>query len=156
MKMPVRRTDRMITEAEAVAILDSAEYGVLSTADADGAPYGVPINFVRDGDTLIFHGALEGRKLACMRHEPRVSFCAVGRTQVLPGEFTTEYESVIVEGTAEIVEDEQRKTADLMKLCEKYSADFPDAARKAIQGSLHRTSVFEVKIQSVSGKGKKE
>lgn len=151
----IRRRDRVITEAEALAVLDAAEYGVLSVVGADGVPYGVPINFVRDGDTLIFHCAPEGRKLECMRRQPRVSFCAVGRTRVLPGEFTTEYESVVVEGTATIIEDETRKIADLMKLCEKYSAEHLPAAETYIRRSLHRTGIFEIRMETVTGKGKK-
>lgn len=151
----IRRRDRVITEAEALAVLDTAEYGVLSVTGEDGVPYGVPINFVRDGDTLIFHCAPEGRKLVCMRHQPRVSFCAVGRTRVLPGQFSTEYESAVVEGMATIIEEEARKIADLRKLCEKYSAEYLDAAETYIRGSLHRTAIFEIRMEFITGKGKK-
>ena len=41
----LRRKDRAITEEESVALLNKAEYGVLSTAAENGKPYGVPLNF---------------------------------------------------------------------------------------------------------------
>lgn len=106
----MRRTDRAVTDAEAVLLLDTAEYGFLSTVGADGVPYGIPVNFVRDGNTLILHCAAEGRKIDNIRHSHSVSFCAVGRTEVLSSQFTARYESVIVSGTAECIEDADQKT----------------------------------------------
>lgn len=155
MKYAIRRGDRQINRDEALAILDHAEYGVLSMVGEDGLPYGIPINFARDGDLLVFHCAPEGRKLDCLRFRGRASFCAVGRTQVLPGKFTTEYESVLVEGPVVIVEDDRRKTEDLMILCRKFAPEHLAAAVKAIEKSLHRTGIFEMKIERISGKAKR-
>ena len=41
----VRRKDREIPFEEALAVLDSAEYGVLSTSSNDSVPYGVQVSF---------------------------------------------------------------------------------------------------------------
>lgn len=155
MAYEVRRKDRRIDSSEAMALLDQAEYGVLSMVGRDGEPYGIPINFARLGDRLVFHCAPEGRKLDCLRHESRVSLCVVGRTRVLPGKFTTEYESAVVRGVAEMVEDDRRKTECLMVLCRKYAPDHLREAEQAIRRSLHRTGIFEVRIESVSGKAKR-
>lgn len=156
MKYEIRRKNReMKDRKEILQLLDAAEYAVISMVDGDGVPYGIPINFAREGDRLIFHCATEGRKLECLRFHPRVSLCVVGRTRVLPGQFTTEYESVIVEGMAEIVEDERRKIDDLMVLCRKYSPGHLEAAKKAIEKSLHRTAIFEIRIESMAGKAKR-
>ena len=148
----MRRSDREIPLEEALAVLDSAEYGVLSLVDPQDKPYAVPISFVRDDNRLIFHCAIEGRKLDCIRHQPVVTFCAVGRTKILPGQFTTEYESVLIEGIAEIIENEQQKIDDLLKLCRKYAPDDLDAAEKMINNNLHRTAVIEIRMASVTGK----
>ena len=40
----VRRQDRLLDESSAMDLLRRAEWGVLSMRDADGAPYGVPVN----------------------------------------------------------------------------------------------------------------
>ena len=42
----VRRKDRALSREEAFEILALGEWGVLSTCDAEGWPYGVPINHV--------------------------------------------------------------------------------------------------------------
>ena len=99
----VRRQDRLMDEERALELLRESEYGVLSMQDVDGSGYGVPLNYVWDGDHSIYiHCAPEGHKLQALEHHPLVSFCIIGRVHLLPRNFTTEYESVILRGEAHI------------------------------------------------------
>ena len=92
----VRRQDRLMDEERALELLRESEYGVLSMQDVDGSGYGVPLNYVWDGDHSIYiHCAPEGHKLRALEQHPQVSFCIIGRVHLLPRNFTTEYESVI-------------------------------------------------------------
>ena len=50
----VRRQDRLMDEARAIELLSTSEYGVLSMVDQDGTAYGVPLNFVWDGESSIY------------------------------------------------------------------------------------------------------
>jgi nitroimidazol reductase NimA-like FMN-containing flavoprotein (pyridoxamine 5'-phosphate oxidase superfamily) len=54
----VRRKDREITSKEAIAILDAAEYGILSTVGEDGQPYGVPLCYAYKDNAIYFHCAV--------------------------------------------------------------------------------------------------
>lgn len=155
MKYEVRRKERQIGRDEAVEILDAAEFAVISMCGADRRPYGIPINFARDGERLVFHCAPEGRKLDCIRFQPRVSLCVVGRTEIQPGKFTTAYESVMIDGIAEIIDDERRKIDDLILICRKYDPENLDIAPDFIEKSLHRTVVFEIVIESMTAKAKR-
>ncbi len=152
MKYPMRREDRALTREQSLAVLDAAEHGVLSTVGADGTPYGIPLDFVRDGDTLILHGSVEGRKADNIKGDGRISFCVIGKTEVVPSKFTTRYESVIVSGRAEWIEDEDRKTASLMKLCERFTPDHLPAAKEAISKMLKITGVMIVTMETITGK----
>jgi nitroimidazol reductase NimA-like FMN-containing flavoprotein (pyridoxamine 5'-phosphate oxidase superfamily) len=108
MERKMRRADRSIPDSEAKEILRVGEYGILSTASVDGQPYGVPVSYSYVGDVIYFHCAVEGHKLENLSGNNQVSFCVVGKTQVLPDKFATNYESVIVFGKAfEVTEDEQ-------------------------------------------------
>jgi hypothetical protein len=91
----LRRKDRAITEEEAIALLNKAEYGVLSTVTENGKPYGVPLNFCIIDHCIYFHCAIEGQKIENIKQNESVSFCAVGNTEILPDKFGTKYESVI-------------------------------------------------------------
>ena len=59
----MRRKDRAITEEEAMNLLNKSEYGVLSTVDENGEPYGVPMNFCIIEHFIYFHCAVEGQKI---------------------------------------------------------------------------------------------
>lgn len=150
----MRRTDRRLDDTEAREILARGAHGVLSTVGPDGAPYGVPLSYcVRDG-AIYVHCAREGRKLDHLAREPRVSFCVVGATRVLPEEFGTLYESAVVEGTArEAIGDE--KQAALEGLLAKYSPDHVDEGLRYIDALRDETRVFRIDVASLSGKARR-
>ncbi|MDB1923506.1 pyridoxamine 5'-phosphate oxidase family protein [Clostridium tertium] len=107
----IRRKDRKIEISEAIDMLEICEYGVLSTVNENGYPYGVPLSYVYANDSIYFHSAVEGDKLENIKNNDKVSFCVVGQTDVLPDKFSTKYEIVIIFGRAkEVFEDEKKKT----------------------------------------------
>ncbi|MDU1566241.1 MAG: pyridoxamine 5'-phosphate oxidase family protein [Clostridium sp.] len=46
----IRRKDRKIEISEAIDMLEICEYGVLSTVNENGYPYGVPLSYVYAND----------------------------------------------------------------------------------------------------------
>jgi nitroimidazol reductase NimA-like FMN-containing flavoprotein (pyridoxamine 5'-phosphate oxidase superfamily) len=151
----LRRKDRAITEEEAMALLSRAEYGVLSTVSENGKPYGVPLNFCIIDRCIYFHCAVEGRKIDNIKQNKSVSFCTVGNTEILPDQFGTKYESVIVSGEVEEVFDDNKQIA-LEGLLHKYSADFFDKGLKYIEALREKTRVFKITTNSLSGKARKQ
>ena len=85
----IRRKDRILDNELAIRLLEEAEYGFLAMSGINGYGYGIPINYVKEGDSIYFHCAPEGDKLECLRENPKVSFTVVGATQIVPGKFTT-------------------------------------------------------------------
>ncbi|MDP8322708.1 MAG: pyridoxamine 5'-phosphate oxidase family protein [Candidatus Stygibacter australis] len=150
----LRRKDRLINEQSANKILVEGEYGVLSTVDEHGQPYGVPLNYAYQDRCIYFHAAHMGHKIDNIAYNDRVSFCVVGKTKVIQSEFTTKYESVICFGKAGIVEGEEKKKG-LMGLIEKYSPDYLNAGLKAIEKSLKNVAVIKLEIEYISGKASK-
>lgn len=149
----VRRQDRLMGEEQARELLHRAEYGFLALATEEGG-YGVPINYAIDGSTIYLHCALEGRKLRAIEHDARVSFCVVGRVEVVPEEFSTQYESVIVAGRARIVESETEKRTALRLIVEKYAAEHMEQGMQAIERSVSRTAIIAIEASRFSGKVK--
>ena len=149
----LRRKDRAITEEEAIALLNKAEYGVLSTVTENGEPYGVPLNFCVIDHCIYFHCAVEGRKIDNIKQNKSVSFCAVGNTEILPDKFGTKYESVIVSGEVEEVFDMNKQLA-LEGLLHKYSLEFIDKGIKYIEGLKEKTRVFKITINKLTGKAR--
>ena len=155
MERKIRRADRAIPESEAKEILQAGEYGILSTVSVDGQPYGVPVSYRYTGDVIYFHCAVEGHKLENLSGNNKVSFCVVGKTQVLPDKFATNYESVIVFGKAFEVTDDDKHTG-LLELLEKYSPGFIDKGLRYIEGDGHKARVYKIVIESMTGKSRKK
>ncbi|WP_291571261.1 pyridoxamine 5'-phosphate oxidase family protein [Clostridium sp. UBA4548] len=147
----MRRSDKAISETEAIDLLTKGEYGILSTVGDNGYSYGVPLSYGYKNGNLYFHGATEGAKLENLAYSNKVSFTVVGPTKVLPSAFSTNYESVIVFGTAEFLQGEE-KIEGLKVILEKYSPEFMDSGVKYINNDENKTKVFKVKIEKITGK----
>ena len=150
----IRRKDREISLQETVEIIDAAEYGVLSTVDNDGQPYGVPVNYVHKDNAIYFHCAVNGQKNDNIAQNAKVSFCVVGNTKVLPESFGTLYESAVAFGTAGEVHDAERHRA-LVWLLEKYCSDFMKSGLQYIDSKDKITKVFKIEISHISGKARR-
>ena len=152
MNREMRRKDRQMSDEAAVELLQHGEYGVLSTVDEEGQPYGVPVNYVYDGkNSIYFHGAKEGHKLDNLRIHPEVCFTVVGNHQVMDWKFSTAYESVIVFGVAEEVTEDEKYQA-LKMLAMKYSPNYMDKFEKDIDTSIIPTQVMKINVQHLTGK----
>ena len=149
----MRRQDKALPDQGATQLLLDGEYGVMSTVDADGQPYGVPLNYVYMDGCVYFHCARTGHKLENIAANPKVSFTVVGRTEVLPAEFSTGFESVVAFGRAEVVHGDEWHKA-LMGLLEKYCADHVEAGRTYIEQHAKQTKVVRIKLERITGKAK--
>ncbi len=149
----VRRQDRLLNEEGALALLRAAEYGVLSVQAEEGGGYGIPIHFAWDGaGSLFFHCAPEGRKLRCLKRCPRASFCIVGAVRTRPRQFGTDYESLILHGTARADLDDEERMSALLLLAAKYLPEDPEACRKCAEALFRRTDVIRMDVEAWTGK----
>jgi nitroimidazol reductase NimA-like FMN-containing flavoprotein (pyridoxamine 5'-phosphate oxidase superfamily) len=155
MTRPLRREDRRLDDAEAMALLKRGEFGMLSTVDAHNHPYGIPVNFVVMEEKIYFHCATEGHKLENITGNPTVSFCVVGHTELMPEKFATRYESVVVSGEARTVDDPVQKKNALRALVVKYSPDHIAAGELYIDKLIDKAAVVEITIANLSGKARR-
>ena len=152
---PLRRVDRAASRDEALETLDAAPFVVVSTADVDGMPYGVPLSFVRRGNTLYFHASSEGgHKTDCFRRDHRV--CATAVTDVRAffegGDFSTSYRSAMAFGRIrEVTEPLEFKRA-LVDLCTKYLPEHKRDIGRAMEAEGPCTAVWALDIDALSGK----
>ena len=150
----MRRRDREMPKEFALEIADKCEYAVLSMVDAD-APYAVPVSIARDGDSIYFHCAKEGRKTDILKAYPRVCLVCVGDVRPAEDKFTTEYESAIITGNAREVLKESEKIRALRVISERYTPSNMSRFEAAVEKSLARTAVWKIDIATISGKRKK-
>lgn len=155
MSRSIRREDRRLDDAAAKSLLIKGEYGILSTLDRNNQPYGIPVNYVVMEESIFFHCATEGHKLENITANKRVSFCVVGKAELIPEKFSTRYESVIVSGDADIIEDSVQKKNALRAMVNKYAPDHMTSGENYIDKLMDQTAVVRVSIDHLSGKARK-
>ena len=153
----VRRQDRTLEEERAFKILENGEYGVLSMCSADGeGAYGIPLSYAwNHKESVYIHCAPNGRKLQCINACDKVSFCVVGRTNVIAEKFTTGYESIVMRCTAHHNLPEEERREALRIFVGKYCPEFAAMGEEYAAKSFHRTEIIPFDIQEMSGKTKK-
>jgi hypothetical protein len=150
----IRDTHKQVTHDEAMDILGQAEYGVLSTIDKDGYPYGLPLHYIVLEDAVYLHCALEGHILDNISDNNRVCFTVVGYSELVTSSFTANYESVIVFGKSNLVE-ESEKANMLKALVQKYSPEYYDKGMKVIDSFKDKCSVIRIDVEHMTGKRKR-
>lgn len=155
----MRRHDREQSLEFSLALIDKAPHGIAAFSTPDGAPYCIPLSFVRIGEFLYFHCAMEGYKVDLLRADPRVCVTFVGEDSpafLEPSMYTTYFQSAVVCGTAREVTEPEEKTEALRALCEKLlPAHMGQAFERAIDQSLSVTMIWKISMDQVTGKAKR-
>lgn len=168
----MRRKDRELDKQKALEILDDACFATLSCTDENSQIFSIPISMVRDGMSVFIHGAKTGSKARLYQNGKNVELVAVSQNQTPSPSFefcqsikddstalgssvfTTEYFSVVAKTKAYEITNDAQKIKALRLLCEKYTPEYMQYFDTAAKGSLHKTSIYELKIQSISAKAK--
>ncbi|MBK8030033.1 MAG: pyridoxamine 5'-phosphate oxidase family protein [Chloroflexi bacterium] len=157
----VRRSDRAVTDEAWIAeMLTHAPIGTLATVH-EGQPFINSNLFVYDAQNqaIYTHTAQVGRTRANVEGDAKVCFSVSDMGRLLPAdealEFSVEYSGVVVFGRATLIEGEQAERA-LQMLLDKYFPHLQSGRdyRPITLDELKRTSVFQISIDSWSGKRK--
>ncbi|MEP7134226.1 MAG: pyridoxamine 5'-phosphate oxidase family protein [Chloroflexota bacterium] len=141
------------------AFLKEAQVGHIATS-IDGQPFINPTTFWYDeaDHQIVFHSNVAGRVRSNIESNPKVSLEASELGKLLPSnvalEFSLQFRSVVVFGTAHIVTDSAEARRLLYGLISKY---FPTMSagkeyREITDKELRATSIYTIQIEAWSGK----
>jgi uncharacterized protein len=141
------------------AFLREAKVGHIASA-RDSQPFLNPTTFWFDeaNHQIIFHSNITGRVRSNIESNPRVCFEASELGKMLPAnvalEFSLQFRSVILFGSARLVTASEEARRVLYGLIHKY---FPSMTagkefREITDKELKRTSVYAIRIEEWSGK----
>ena len=140
---PLRRRDRQLTEDEALQIVRHAPHAVLSTADAAGVPYGVPVNAVYAEGNVYWHGTF-------MKSRKGDNIEAVD----VPA-YSVNYASAVLEGTASRITDARERKEAALLICAQHVP-----GQSAEQNSAYydregdTVEVWKMTVTRISGKSR--
>lgn len=149
----MRRSERALSREQTIAILQTSNVCVLAMVDASERPYAVPINYAWIDGKLIFHSAVEGRKMRALRANPDVCVVVVPRAEIVPEKLTTAYASAVVFGRARVVDDQEEKRALILRMTDAMSKPDP-ASPRALKcaDDVERYAIVEIVPEFASGK----
>jgi hypothetical protein len=152
----VREPQRAVYDRDAVyQILDEAFLCHVGFA-LEGQPYVIPTSYGRDGDVLYIHGSAASRMLRNL--DNGIPVCVT--VTLLDGlviarsvfNHSMNYRSVVILGTATLVEDPVEKLTALRALSEHIIPGRWDDARQPNDKELKATSVLKLPISEFSAK----
>jgi hypothetical protein len=156
----VREPQRAIYDRDTVnQILDEAflcHVGFVANSNSDSQPYVIPTSYGRNGDVLYIHGSAASRMLRNL--DQGVPVCIT--VTLVDGlvlarsvfNHSMNYRSVVILGTATLVDDPAEKLAALRALSEHILPHRWDDARQPNEKELKATSVLRLPITEFSAK----
>jgi uncharacterized protein len=152
-----RKRERGSHERAAIdAILDEALIAHLGIADESGQPFVIPTLHARMGEHVYLHGSIASRALRALRDgAPACLTVSLLDGLVLARavmHHSANYRSVMLLGTARIVESPQEKLAALEAIVEHIVPGRSSEARAPSENELKATAVLALPIEEASAK----
>ena len=139
--------------AECEKIIDGTFHGIMVFSCGDDAPYGVPLNHAYYNGRFYFHCAPHGRKLDCIRRNPKVTYIIKkyygdARRFESAKRCHGNWESVIATGRARIIEEREELKTTFRTFMKYYGED----DYKVSEELLEKTRAIVVDVEEMSAR----
>lgn len=161
MKQIFTITDKKIIEE----LLAEVEYGSLALCK-ENRPYSVPLNFVKVGDVLYFHGAKRGRKIDILKENSYASLSVVKSYSMIQSYFSSKenlacpatqfFKSIIIDGKVEFVEEYDEKVMALEALMQKLQKEgrYKPLSEEVYEKAINATTLYKLIPEETQAKFK--
>jgi uncharacterized protein len=147
------RTHFIHDRNEIDAILKQCKTCFVAMSD-NNVPYLLPLNFAMDGDRVILHSAQKGRMWETIKKNPKVCINWILGEELawqdiqVACSYRVKSRSVMVEGTAETVDDLEEKE----KIVRKFMTQYSDLPFKFNEPAIRNVGILLVKIDKLTAK----
>ncbi len=152
--MENRMKEHQLTVEEINEILAEVKVGHLGTQNSDGYPYVLPVHFVHIKDNIYIHGLNRGQKLQNIKNNNKICFEVANMKGLILDDkacdVNTQYKSVVIFGTAALVEDKEEKITALNGVVGKYTPHL--SGQEFPENMLKGTGVIKITVETVTGK----
>lgn len=153
--MQGRMKQHQLSKEEINDVLINAQVGRIATHNENGYPYVVPVHFIVYEDKIYIHGLIKGQKISNLIQNNKVGFEVDEMGAIIPDndnpcDTNTEFRSVIILGTAQMVDNRELKERVLQAVVAKFTPQlshlsFPEKMMKA-------TGIIEITPIETTGK----
>lgn len=137
-----------------IDIIEKCDVCYVSMVDIENKPYVIPMNFGFAENTILLHGAKQGKKIDILKSKPNV--CIVFSTdhqlrwqnEEVACSWSMKYRSVLAYGKVEFIDDNKEKEILLHQFMKSYSPkDF-----KFSKPSLEEVQLIKVPVDKIEGR----
>lgn len=149
----VVRKKQVLSREACVKVLETSLRGVLAVSGDEGYPYAVPLNhyYCPEDGRLYFHSGKSGHKIDALKTEPKASFCVTDAGTPAGDGWSLYFNSVIVFGKVEFIEDPAEICRISRLLSLKFTQDEAYIAREVEKYGPH-TAMFALTPEHITGK----
>ena len=133
-------------------VLKNGQFCHLGIAN-DNIPYVVAVNFGYDDDYLYFHGSQKGKKVDMININPNICFEVNYGGEVFSNKqacnWGTKFRSIIGNGKAELITNDEIKKTALLAIMRKYSGNNDHEFNEHV---VVHTNVYRVSLKDVTAR----
>jgi nitroimidazol reductase NimA-like FMN-containing flavoprotein (pyridoxamine 5'-phosphate oxidase superfamily) len=151
----MRRIDKEINDTQFIeSILKEADHCVIALSE-NNSPYLVPMNFGFKDNILYLHSSPVGKKIEILKVNNKISFGVQTKTGIVKNkkacDWGMKYMSVIGEGYAYFIDNNDKKVEGLNIIMSKYS-DNESNTFEYSETDLNNVSLIKVEVNQLKGK----
>ncbi len=149
----MRRFNQLLSDEDCRKVLVEGKRAALGVYGEDGYPYVLPVNYVfeEEENCIYIHSALEGHKIDAMRHNAKVCLTVWTNGYKEEGHWEDTVHSVIVFGTAVLLDDEKVREEKLRHLAKRYYPSDEEIER-VMSHAVSRVQLVRISIDHMTGK----
>ena len=152
--MESRMKQHQLSGEEINNLLSVSKVGHLATNNSDGYPYVVPVHFVFNEECIYIHGLNRGHKLHNIQKNSKICFEVSQMEGLILDEkacdVNTQYQSVVIFGSAKMLDDTTHKIEALNLVVKKYTPEL--TGQEFPENMLKATGIIKIDIESMTGK----
>ena len=147
-----------------IQFLNTEHTGHFSTIDSQGFPFVTPMNFVYYDDSIYIHGFPRGEKYENISHNEKCGFEISKELAFLPSYFfepkedasktDTLYVSVVIKGTASLMDNVQLKCDILNDMMQKYQPEGGYEKLTPDMPMMRGVGMIKISVNSMTGRYK--
>ncbi len=149
------KTNMISSDEELLAVINQCKVCHVSMIDVENKPYVLPFNFAYQSGILYLHCGREGKKNEALRKNPLVCVAFTVekdlyvQSKELGCSYSMMFESVLLFGEAEEVNDFDEKTEILHRIMHKYT---PNRDYSFARPSIENVFCYKIKPTKISGR----
>lgn len=155
---------KIYSKQKMTQFLNTEHTGHFTTIDSQGFPFTAPMNFTYYNDSIYIHGFPSGEKYENIKNNEKCGFEVSKELAFLPSYFfepkddasktDTLYVSVIIKGTANLIEDVELKCDVLNDMMQKYQPEGKYQKLTPDMPMMRGVGMIKISINSMTGRYK--